>query len=104
MSLVFTVVENQERNNGKMEKEIHKLGGASLSVLEPERKEPPTHSFLGGSRISSTEKKENTISNSLVSFRHPGMNSNILTAYALPHRIRLSYGKSPPLMRHATRR
>ena len=31
------VVETQERNNGKMGKEVHKLGGGSLSVLEPER-------------------------------------------------------------------
>ena len=57
MSVVFTVVENQERNNGKMGKELHKLGGGRLSVLEPERTLPPTHSFLGDSRIWSTEKK-----------------------------------------------
>ena len=50
MSVVFTVVENQERNNGKM-------GGGRLSLLEPERTLPPTHSFLGDSRIWSTEKK-----------------------------------------------
>ena len=30
--LASTVVEKQERNNGKMGKEVHKLGGASLSV------------------------------------------------------------------------
>ena len=37
MSLVFAVVENQERNNGKMGKEVHKMGGASPSLLKPER-------------------------------------------------------------------
>ena len=42
-TIAFTVVEKQERNNGKMGQEVHKLGGASLSVFIRNTKEVACH-------------------------------------------------------------
>lgn len=56
MSLVFTVVENQERNNGERSSQAGRGNPKCIRT----REDVASHALVSRTRISPTEKKENT--------------------------------------------